>query len=233
MTSRSFLLSARSAPALTLVLAGALGCGGNVSVSNGGNGGDGGGNGGGNTTTTGTGGNTLTTGTGGNTTTTITTNTTQGCEALDHISCLGAHPSCVPVYDDKCCPTCDPMGGCADCIDIQFHHCAPYADQCAGAPSKCGQTPGWACDGGQATCPADPGGSPSPCGTTAGCLPAYCALNLESCPAEPVCHPATKGTCMTQCDSVPPPCPGGTYAESDGFCYTQYCVPENVCVIGL
>lgn len=216
-----------------LVFSGITGCGGNVFVGSGGNGG-GGGNGGSGVSggTTGSG---ATTGSGGDTTTITTspTGTMLFCESADHISCLQAYPNCVPVYDDQCCPTCDPMGGCADCIDIQFHHCAPAADQCAGAPSKCGQTPDWACNGGQANCNIDPGGSKSPCATVAGCLPVYCSLNLESCPGEPICHPATKGTCTTMCDSVPPPCPMGTYAESDGFCYTGYCVPENVCVIGL
>ncbi len=217
---------------MVLTLAGLAGCGGNVSVSNGGEGGGSSTGTGGDTSTTGTtttGSGTTTTGSG---TTTITTGS-EGCEALDHISCLGAYPSCVPVYDDQCCPTCDPMGGCADCINIQFHHCASYADRCTGAPSVCGTTPGWACDGGKADCNIDPGGSAAPCATTEGCLPANCSLTLNSCTQDPVCHPATKGTCTTQCDAVPPPCPDGTYAESDGFCYTGYCVPMNVCVIGL
>lgn len=114
MTSRSFLSRGIQAPTLTLVLAGLLGCGGNVNVSSGGDGGGGAGGGtttgtGGATSTTGTG--NTTTGTGGTTTTTITTGPTPVCEGLDHISCLGAYPSCAPVYDDQCCPTCDPMGG--------------------------------------------------------------------------------------------------------------------------
>jgi hypothetical protein len=222
MTSRSSLLLGSAA---VLAFAGLLGCGGNVTIGDGGGGAGGG-------TTTGSGGNTTTTGTGGGTTTTTITGTPTPCETLDHISCLNAYPSCVPVYDDKCCPTCD-MGGCADCINIQFHHCAPYTEQCTGAPTICGNTPGWACDGKQADCNIDPGGSTAPCATVPGCLPTYCSLTLESCPGDPVCHPATKGTCLNQCNSPPPPCPNGTYPESDGLCYTGYCVPQDVCVTGL
>lgn len=228
MTSRLHFSLGSSA---ILALAGLLGCGGNVTVGSGGGGAGGSGAGGG--VTTGGGGSTTSSGGSVTTTTTTPTGTMLFCEGADHISCLQAYPSCVPVYDDQCCPTCDPMGGCADCIDIQFHHCASYGERCTGAPSVCGATPDWACAGGQADCNIDPGGSKNPCSSVAGCLPAYCSLNLENCPQEPECHPATKGTCSTLCDSVPPPCPDGTYAESDGFCYTGYCVPTNVCVIGL
>src|SRR6185436_1755514 len=103
----------------------------------------------------------------------------------------------------------------------QFHHCAPLDESCGVSP-PCGVAPDWACAGGQAIC-GDPGGSPSLCGTVAGCTPAYCPLNV-TCDQDPTCTPVTAGTCTNQCDSVPPPCPDGTVAESNGFCYTGLCV---------
>src|SRR5262245_20716527 len=44
------------------------------------------------------------------------------CANLFEAECLGAFPTCVPVYDDTCCPTCYP-GGCADCQAYAFNHC--------------------------------------------------------------------------------------------------------------
>ncbi|MFO0591436.1 MAG: hypothetical protein U0441_28060 [Polyangiaceae bacterium] len=211
MTSRLLVLGLFG---LALGATGALGCGGNVVLSSGETGGAGGG-----TTTTGTGGQTGTT-------------SNIQCAGLDHITCLSSYPSCVPVYDDFCCPTCTPTGGCADCIDLQFDHCDDFENRCTGVPSQCGQTPDWACTGGQADCNIDPGGV-TPCDTVAGCLPAQCSPILESCPASVVCHPATKGTCLVNCKQTPPPCPAGTWPEATDGCYTGYCVPENVCVIGL
>ena len=209
MTSRYLLLGL-----FGLALGGAsLGCGGNVVLSSGG----------------GTGGGTSTAGSGGQTTTTPVTS----CTGLDHIACLAGYPSCVPVYDDLCCPSCNPTGGCADCINMQFDHCESYADRCTGVPSQCGQTPGWACEGGQADCNIEPYGGAEPCATVAGCLPAQCSLTLNSCPGDITCHPARKDTCSVTCKQAPPPCPSGTWPEAVNDCYTGYCVPENVCVIGL
>ena len=109
------------------------GCGGNVTVGTGGaggsgaNGGAGGGIGGAGGGIGGNGGSSSTVspvgGAGGSVSSSVGGAGGGACDGLDHVSCLGAFPSCVPVYDDECCPSCDPMGGCADCIRIQFHHC--------------------------------------------------------------------------------------------------------------
>jgi hypothetical protein len=213
-------------------------CGGNVNVGSGGNGNGGaggGGEGGGTSSISTSAGGTSSVSVGGGQSSSSSSmgGGPSSCDGLQQIACLGAYPSCVPVYDDECCPICDPTGGCADCINIQFHHCAPLNSECAGKPPSCGQVPEWACSGGAAACAnVDPGGSKTPCATVAGCIPAYCPTNKD-CTTDPVCHAATKDACITQCDAVPPPCPAGTYAESDGFCYTGYCIPENLCVIGL
>ena len=154
------------------------------------------------------------------------------CVGLDHLACLGAYPTCVPVYDDTCCPMCDPTGACADCTNIQFHHCVDKGSACGNPGPPCGQTPAWACSGGQANCAVDPSGSSTPCATVAGCIPAYCPTDV-TCKTDPVCHPAKAGACVATCNAIPPPCPAGTYPETDGFCYTGSCIPENLCVIGL
>ncbi len=151
--------------------------------------------------------------------------TPSACDVLGHAACVAAYPDCAPVYDDDCCPSCDPTGGCADCVDIQFHHCAPLADVCGPAGPACGQVPGWACSGGSATC-GDPGGSVTPCASVAGCVLAVCDPTQ---PCMESCHPVTAGSCTSSCDAVPPPCPAGTIAESDGFCYTGFCIPADVC----
>lgn len=125
------------------------------------------------------------------------------------------------------------MGGCADCVNLQFHHCAAFGGACGDGPAPCGSAPSWACAGEEAPCAnVDPGGSLSPCASVAGCVPAYCATDAD-CTTDPVCHPATAGSCTTECDAIPPPCPDGTYPESDGFCYTGFCVPQDLCVISL
>lgn len=123
------------------------------------------------------------------------------------------------------------MGNCANCIQIQFHHCAPFESACVSKP-PCGDAPEWACNGKQANCEIDPGGSSIPCATKAGCIPAYCPVNAD-CPVDPVCHPVTAGLCTNECDAIPPDCAPGTYAENDGFCYTGFCIPQELCVIAL
>jgi hypothetical protein len=188
------------------------------------------------TTGTGTGGTTTGTGgTGGTTTGTGGTGAVGGfgtggsamCGALNEVGCLGAYPDCVPVYDDKCCPSCDGIGACADCVDLTFHHCAPKSDGCGGTLT-CGFTPDWACQGGKADCEVDPGGSPTPCHKVAGCTAGYCPTNAD-CKTDPVCTPVTKDICINACDAIPPPCAPGLIAESNGFCYTGLCVAESLC----
>lgn len=192
------------------------------------------GTGGTNTGTTGTGG-TNTGGTGGFTGGSGGTNTggtgTGGSVACgginDEVGCLGAYPTCVPVYDDVCCPSCNP-GTCSDCINVQFHHCAPNSPTCGVAPPSCGTTPQWACAGGKADCSINALGSVEPCHAKAGCTAAYCPVGAM-CNVDPVCTPVTKGTCTALCDGLPPPCPPGTFAEANGSCYTGLCVPADVC----
>lgn len=149
------------------------------------------------------------------------------CEGLAESSCIGAFPDCVPVYDDACCPSCEP-GGCADCVDYHYHHCVAFGTGCLPEePATCGIVPGWACGGGSAEC-GPPVGSPSACGAYPGCTPATCSPDVN-CPPEVECHPVTGGTCVTACDALPPTCPEGSIAEADGFCYTGYCIRPDVC----
>lgn len=229
MASTSFFTTA------SLILAAGLlaACGGTVSSSTGGDGGAGGGSGG---TSSSTGGTTASTGgSGGNTGGTGGSGGIGGfggagdCAALDLVGCLGAYPECVPVYDDTCCPSCDP-GPCADCVSLQFHHCAPKADVCGDTPVPCGTVPDWACAGGQAQCgDVDPQSSPDLCGSVAGCIPGYCNLDID-CDTDPVCVPVTAGSCgPVLCDAIPPPCPDGTTNEIQNDCYTTLCIPSNIC----
>ncbi|MBK8257751.1 MAG: M36 family metallopeptidase [Polyangiaceae bacterium] len=191
------------------------GCNGNVAAGSGdgGNGGDGNGGAGGNGGSSGAG------GSGG-----------IACAGLPEIACLGAFPECVPVYDDLCCASCDPAGGCADCFEIRFDHCEPLNQACNNGP-ECGLVPEWACNGKDAGCDIDPGASQTPCASEAGCVPAYCPTDGE-CDVDPICHPVKAGMCVVQCDAIPPSCPAGTFPESDGFCHTGRCIPESLCVLG-
>lgn len=150
------------------------------------------------------------------------------CSAIgSEVACLGAFPDCVPVYDDECCPSCDPTAGCADCVDIHFHHCAPTGTACVKAPS-CGFAPPWACAGSKADCGIEPGGALTPCHSAAGCTAGYCPTDV-TCKTDPVCVPVTKGSCTALCGGVAPPCPPGTIAENDGSCFTGLCIPAGVC----
>ncbi|MBK8254577.1 MAG: hypothetical protein IPK82_18155 [Polyangiaceae bacterium] len=69
------------------------------------------------------------------------------CGKLDQDGCLSAYPTCVPVYDDVCCPTCEP-GECTDCLELAFHHCAEHETVCGPEPLNCGVVPDWACSNG-------------------------------------------------------------------------------------
>ena len=170
-----------------------------------------------------------TTGSGGSgaTTTTTSTTTTTGngggvpsnCDGLGQTECLAAFPGCVPIYDDACCPTCDP-GPCADCVNWQFYACVPAASACAPASPSCGQTPPWACSGGSAQCPS------GFCQGTIGCVAATCPIGV-GCIEQ--CHPVSAGMCSVTCLADPPECPPGTVPEADGLCYTGLCIPADVC----
>lgn len=223
MTSRSLLTAL-----FFLTLAPLAACGGNVNSSTGNSGGAGGG---GATSSGGTGGAPTTSssgGTGGSGGIVIGTGGAGQCGAFDQMGCLNNFPSCVPVYDDTCCPSCD-EGPCADCTSLAFHHCASHDEGCSADKPSCGVVPDWACAGGQAKCDIDPGGSPVPCATVAGCVAGYCNLDID-CTTDPVCVAVTAGICgPVLCDAIPPPCPEGTTNEIKDGCYTSLCVPGSLC----
>jgi hypothetical protein len=152
------------------------------------------------------------------------------CSAFDHVTCLANHPQCAPVYDDLCCPSCEPTGGCADCVDMQFAYCSDWEPACGdtlgllcGTPTEAG------CAGTPAQCGAAEG-SPSPCGAWPGCIATYCAADAD-CKTEPLCSPATAGTCTALCAVLPPPCPPGLVPEADGGCWTGMCIDDALCAV--
>jgi hypothetical protein len=208
----------------------APGCGSEVSSS-------GSGAGGGVSTANGTaaGPTTSTTGTnGGNggagaaTTTSTTTGVGggSGCKGLFEADCLAHHPECAPIYDDVCCPTCNP-GACADCQNFEFYECVPTSEACSGTPT-CGITPEWACNGAEPVCPKlDPGGGAYECEATPGCVVAGCSPDVNCNQRE--CHPVTADSCFATCDIPAPSCPPAFTAEANGFCYTGFCIPAAVC----
>ena len=151
-----------------------------------------------------------------------------GCEGLGHVACVAAFPACVPAYDDVCCPMCDPTGNCADCVNWQFHHCTTPEEACLPEmPTSCGVTPGWACTGGIPSC-ADPGGSPTPCGTVPGCVLGACNVDVDCDPPE-YCVPVVGQQCVATCPQVPPECPAGMQPEVKGSCFTGDCITAALC----
>lgn len=152
------------------------------------------------------------------------------CDGLGEVACLKAYPSCVPVYDDQCCPLCEPEGYCADCVNWAYHHCATLENGCLPEePVECGTVPGWACAGGQAECEAITPMTKIPCATVPGCVASYCPMG-GGCGTDPVCVPVQKDICdPALCNTVPPPCFSGTVAAVEGGCYTGGCIPESYC----
>jgi len=147
------------------------------------------------------------------------------CASLGQVACLSAFPRCVPVYDDHCCPSCDPTGGCADCIDFGFHHCSTFVESSCtpGFLPACGQTPTWACQGGSAECPAQ-----GPCNFAPGCTdaaPAGC--DPTQCGTE--CHPVTAWSCGPTCSPSPIPFCDKGVPEAGPKGYTGYCIRAGVC----
>jgi hypothetical protein len=147
------------------------------------------------------------------------------CDGLFEAECMAAFPACAPAYDDDCCPACDP-GPCADCSNYEFHHCGPRDEICsAGA---CWFANKLACSGATPDCP--PLGGPVSeyvCDQAPGCEVVHCSPEANCVEVE--CHAVTAGSCSTMCDAVPPSCPPGETAESDGFCYTGFCISAEVC----
>ncbi len=206
-------LGAGSIVALALA---SIGCGNTVIVGTGGSG-----SGGSTASTPSTGAKTSATTTGKSVSTSVSSSTGMGpCAALGEAACLGAYPQCAPVYDDTCCPTCNP-GTCADCIHLEFHHCGSLTEVCNQGPLVCGLPSKEACAGQPMTCPDQY--CPANPGCVEGCLP---DANVNCTPA---CRPVTAGSCTSLCNQPPPLCPMGLTAEQNGTCYTGFCIPAKVC----
>ena len=150
------------------------------------------------------------------------------CATLGETACLTAAGRCAPVYDDTCCPMCEPTGMCADCVNYRFHECIPYEESgCVpGAIGHCGQTPSWFCQGTAPVCPE--GGM---CGSVPGCVAV-----TPACPPDTfcgdICHAVTAWSCGPACvGELAPAC--DTVAEvAKGGAYTGYCLPSDVCTSG-
>jgi len=147
------------------------------------------------------------------------------CDGLGPAACLAA--GCAPDFDDSCCPQCEPTGACADCVHPEYHSCQPYAAACLGGPS-CGTAPTWGCG---PTAPQCDGAHVVDLDTCSqvGCVPAYPSGEGDPDPATAICVPIEATSCTVSCRRIEPPCPTGTRAEGDGFCYTDRCIPAFVC----
>jgi hypothetical protein len=148
------------------------------------------------------------------------------CSALGEVGCLAAHPRCAPVYDDYCCPSCDPTGACADCVDYRFHRCAPIEEtSCVpGTLPVCGNTPSWACQGGSASC-----SNGQPCNFTPGCIDAVVAGCGPDAYCPPECHPTSAWTCGPMCTAGPLPICDDGVPEYGPNGATGYCMRAGVC----
>ncbi len=154
----------------------------------------------------------------------------QDCATLGEAACLAAFPECAPVYDDSCCPMCGKGKFCADCTNWDFIGCEPYQARCDPPELPCGETPLWACEGGEADCGPLAFSGPDPCGDTQGCNLAIPACD-DCGPDE--CHPATASSCGNEvtCEMAPPLCQDDMVPEADGDCWTGFCIPAAVCAV--
>lgn len=139
-----------------------------------------------------------------------------------YTECL-QHGECVPIFDDRCCSSCFPGEGCADCIDYQFVGCTerlpPKPEgQCGVAP--CGFVPDWACAGGAPDCDrgcfAQPG-----CVNKQKCRGDVCEISCDAVSSD-ACGPV-------ECNGVPPPCFDGEVPEASNGCWSGACIPAWVC----
>jgi hypothetical protein len=149
---------------------------------------------------------------------------TGACETLGHAACLAVYPDCVPVYDQSCCPSCNP-GPCGACVLFLFHHCASHAEGCS-PTLPCGFSLPEHCAGKLPAC--GDAADVIPCGTYPGCSYAICPVGVDCDPAKQ-CVPVTAGSCTVLCKLPPPDCPPGMVAEADGNCWTGLCVRAEVC----
>lgn len=144
------------------------------------------------------------------------------CAGRNPAACMGT-PGCVPVWDDLCCPTCT-SGGCADCTNLTYFECRAESSSCPTA--ECGLVPLPICDGGIPDCSEARRVDEDSC-DIAGCVPVVPPIDAP--PLVVACVPVTADSCTVACRRVAPNCPAGTFAEGDGFCYTDRCIPAFVC----
>lgn len=147
------------------------------------------------------------------------------CDGLAPAACLGA--GCVPDFDDSCCSTCEPTGGCADCVSYDYHSCQPLELACLGG-SSCGVATPWGCGPVADECDAAHAVDLDSCDRV-GCVPAYPSSEGAPDLATAICVPIQATSCTVACRRLAPPCPPGTTAEGDGSCYTDRCIPSFVC----
>jgi hypothetical protein len=153
---------------------------------------------------------------------------TSSCEGLAESECIG-DPECAPLYDDFCCPSCLPIGACADCSRIEMYRCGPIDEVCTGG--ACGQLADGHCAAGVPTCEGANVTTGYRCDEP-GCVGAFDPSCADDCPV--TCVPATAESCVATCEirpgDVPPPaCPTGTVPQVAGGCYTGLCIPASVC----
>lgn len=147
------------------------------------------------------------------------------CDGLSAGNCLAA--GCVPVFDDSCCPTCEP-GPCADCTNIDWLGCRPASESpCAGG---CGVAPEWVCTTAEPDCSTAHVVDQDSCDRP-GCIPSFPSGEGTPDIATASCTPITADSCRVTCRRLPPTCPTGTYAEGDGSCYTERCIPNFYCLM--
>ena len=145
------------------------------------------------------------------------------CEALSERECV-ADDACIPLYDDRCCSTCEP-GPCADCYEPVFYECATRSSVCeGGGPMRCSFPSPGACMG-ETECGVANPISEERCDIP-GCVVGE-RCGRDSC--EVACRPITGDSCEAVCFLEPPECFGGKIPEVQEGCFTGWCVPAFVC----
>lgn len=147
------------------------------------------------------------------------------CDDLGPAACLAdVALDCAPAFDDACCPSCDPTGACADCIDWAYRGCRPRTSVCL--TGDCATVPSWACGPAAPVCETAVRVGLTSCDRV-GCVPAFAP---EGGPEPTVaCVPILGTSCTVFCRRAAPDCPEGTVPEGDGSCYTDRCIPAFVC----
>jgi hypothetical protein len=148
--------------------------------------------------------------------------TANPCAGRNPAACMGTL-GCAPVWDDLCCPSCT-SGGCADCTNYAYFECRAESSSCPTA--ECGLVPPAICGGGIPDCTAARRVDEDSC-DIAGCVPVV--PPIDGPPLVVRCVPVTADSCTVACRRIAPNCPAGTFAEGDGFCYTDRCIPAFVC----